>query len=179
MNESICPNCSRSFLRKGTRVYCSLFCAVWSRVEKRGPDECWPWTGSRLEPSGYGVFRFDGEYWRAARAVLKLQGHSIDGLDALHSCDNPPCCNPRHVSPGTHTDNMQQMVARSRRRPQNGENAPRASIARGVALEIKRRLAAKERQVDIALALNVKRSLVADISAGRAWKELEYVAVSQ
>ena len=29
-----------------------------------------------------------------------------DGIHALHSCDNPKCCNPSHLSLGTHTDNM-------------------------------------------------------------------------
>ncbi|MFB9187253.1 HNH endonuclease signature motif containing protein [Dactylosporangium sucinum] len=39
-----------------------------------------------------------------------------DGLQVLHSCDNPPCCNPAHLSIGTQAENMQQMVARGRGR---------------------------------------------------------------
>ena len=31
----------------------------WSKVDKRGPDDCWPWLGT-LEPTGYGQFFTNG-----------------------------------------------------------------------------------------------------------------------
>ena len=27
----------------------------WAKVDQRGPDECWPWTGSK-PVRGYGMF---------------------------------------------------------------------------------------------------------------------------
>lgn len=37
-----------------------------------------------------------------------------DGKQVMHSCNNPPCCNPEHLSAGTHRDNMKHMVASDR-----------------------------------------------------------------
>jgi len=27
----------------------------WDKVDKRGPDECWPWLAN-IEPTGYGTY---------------------------------------------------------------------------------------------------------------------------
>lgn len=82
----------------------------WSKVEVRGPDDCWEWTGYRMK-FGYGRFPLGHRPSRrnvlAHRAVWVLTYGGIpDGLDVCHDCDNPPCCNTRHLFLGTHRDNM-------------------------------------------------------------------------
>lgn len=91
-----------------------------SRVDVRGPDECWEWQGTR-NPQGYGGVRHDGVNWRAHRLSYVLhKGPIPDGLLVLHSCDNPPCCNPSHLRTGTYADNMLDMVGRQRHLPRVG-----------------------------------------------------------
>jgi uncharacterized protein (DUF433 family) len=86
----------------------------WSRVEKGGVDDCWPWA-ARRGPQGYGAFRIDGKDRRAHRVAYQLsRGPIPDGLLVRHTCDNPPCCNPNHLLLGTHADNVADRRERKR-----------------------------------------------------------------
>src|SRR6266567_7092181 len=84
----------------------------WEKVDVRGPDECWPWTASR-HPYGYGWFRLDQKTMvQAHRYGLTLAlGRPIKpGYESCHTCNNPPCCNPKHLYEGTHQDNAQDSI---------------------------------------------------------------------
>jgi hypothetical protein len=110
----ICAYCYCPFEKPGVHSkYCSISCAVWSRVDRKGVDECWPWTGGTVN-GGYGAGTFDGQRYRATRVIMDEQGHDIDGLFVLHRCDNPPCCNPAHLFLGTPADNMTDKTAKGR-----------------------------------------------------------------
>ncbi len=102
-----CPSCDRRF-RKGRarETYCSLHCAVWPRIKQGSPNECWPWQGGLV--GGYGAGTFDKRRYRVSRVVLaeKLGRELQPGEQALHTCDNPACCNPDHIFVGTAQDNM-------------------------------------------------------------------------
>jgi hypothetical protein len=82
------------------------------------PDEkgCMEWTACRHE-DGYGMFRLNGKTVLAHRLSLVIhQGIDFPHPDvkALHSCDNPPCCNPEHLRWGTQADNGGDKKARGR-----------------------------------------------------------------
>lgn len=88
----------------------------WARVDKRGPDECWPWVGP-TDRVGYGAYCFishEGPIPAHRIAYGLANGGIPDGLHVLHKCDNRPCCNPAHLYTGTHTDNMADMRMRGR-----------------------------------------------------------------
>jgi hypothetical protein len=119
----------------------------WEKVDKRGPDECWEWTASR-NPDGYGHLRVgslrDGtrRMRKAPRVAYELthgpippSSASTHGTCVLHSCDNPGCCNPRHLFLGSQYDNIADMQAKGRdklppawslRDPKTGRFIPRA-----------------------------------------------------
>lgn len=91
----------------------------WERVPVAGPDQCWEWMGAKTGRDGYG--RVGGQ--RAHRVSWEIaNGRPIpEGLIVLHSCDNPPCVNPRHLSVGTNTDNMRDASAKGRLKNGRGE----------------------------------------------------------
>lgn len=85
------------------------------------PTGCWEW-GRKRNQHGYGVLadvatRQIGER-RAHRAILRIQGVDVDGQVVMHSCDNPPCCNPAHLLVGTQADNMRDARSKGRMRGQ-------------------------------------------------------------
>jgi hypothetical protein len=87
----------------------------WSKVDKSGA--CWEWTASR-DCHGYGSFCGPGrQTWLAHRFAIYLATgeHPADSL-VLHSCDNPPCCNPAHLRCGTVADNVRDALERGRYR---------------------------------------------------------------
>lgn len=51
----------------------------------------------------------------AHRVAYEIANGPIpDDLWVLHSCDNPPCCNPSHLRVGTYKDNVRDRVERDR-----------------------------------------------------------------
>ena len=89
----------------------------WQKVDKGADDVCWVWKGWRY-PSGYGHFQIGVlKKETAHRMAYKLSYPDFDpNLDVCHRCDNPPCCNPKHLWQGTHKENMADMRAKGRNR---------------------------------------------------------------
>jgi len=81
----------------------------WSHVDKSGgKNACWPWT-KHIDDTGYGRAasrKNNRDVLSHRHAWTFTNGKIPKGLQVLHSCDNPPCCNPAHLFLGTHQDNM-------------------------------------------------------------------------
>lgn len=143
----------------------------WTRVDmSAGADACWPWRG-RTAGKGYGQFMRDGRQVYAHRTALLGVDEKLVPLCVLHSCDNPICCNPRHLSLGTYADNNRD--CRSKKRHAYGETHGRGKLSEAQAREIKRLLAAKMMGRAIAREFGVSFATVCDINRGRCWAHLE------
>lgn len=88
-----------------------------AKIDRRDPEGCWPWTGC-TNRDGYGVSSIMKRKVLAHRVVLEdALGRTLSpGECALHSCDNPPCCNPEHLTPGTQRENLRDRDRKGRQR---------------------------------------------------------------
>lgn len=105
----------------------------WQRVDRSGgPDACWTWTSAKNR-NGYGKVWFSGRVWAAHRLSAFFAGMTIDGACVLHHCDNPPCCNQRHLFVGTRTDNSRDAVQKGRiaSGDKNGSRTHPEALVRG------------------------------------------------
>lgn len=76
----------------------------WSKVDRKGPDDCWEWRGYCLK--GHGRFLYDGYVQYAHRVSWTLcVGEIPDEKCVLHKCNNKPCVNPSHLYIGDYQDN--------------------------------------------------------------------------
>jgi hypothetical protein len=118
----------------------------WARVDVRGEDECWPWLAAQSGPNrhagrGYGSF--------AVRKGLTMGAHRFSALlhygpyhrhtVVMHTCDFPPCVNPRHLRLGDRQQNMDDMKAKGRARSHPGEECWSAKLTNAQAAEIRQR----------------------------------------
>lgn len=82
---------------------------LYRLVEVGEQDECWPFLGAWRSRFGYGRIWSGGRHGRGLQAHVAMHellvGPVPRGMWLLHGCDNPLCCNPRHLRPGTALDN--------------------------------------------------------------------------
>lgn len=133
--------------------------------------ECWEWPFHR-DKDGYGQLTLNGRRYRAHAVALILSGQprpSAPNNLALHSCDNPPCCNPAHLRWGSVRQNAMDSVERgrwSRAAKHSGSHSPNAKLTEAAVLSI-RRDGRNDQQ--IGESFGIHPSTVNRIRAGKAW----------
>ena len=134
----------------------------WRHVEIKGPDDCWPWQAYRV-PRGFGIFNFRGKRTTALRIAMILAGIDVpDDVNARHSCDNPPCCNPLHGFVGTQKDNIASVIV-------GGERHGRCVVTDAQVAEMRHRYATTDAsQMTLAKEYGLGRGHVRRILRGKA-----------
>lgn len=154
----------------------------WAYVNKspgHGPKgDCWIWEGCK-NPKGYGVISAKPHHIMAHRLSLVLeQGVLHKGLVVMHSCDNPPCCNPSHLREGTPRENVYDCIEKKRFRVgyARGEQIGSHKLSEADVLAIREEL----KDIDyiigkyppIAKRYGVSTSLIGHIRNRNIWKHI-------
>lgn len=90
---------------------------VFRHIDTKGndPEPCWPWTSYAGDRDGRGYMALDGKRRLAYHIVWEIfNGPIPKGQVVRHKCDNPLCCNPKHLELGTQGDNEKDKYVRDR-----------------------------------------------------------------
>lgn len=140
----------------------------WVNVIKT--DSCWLWNGVK-DDSGYGLLCIDSNRSRAHRYSYTIHNGLIPkGLLVRHSCDNPSCVNPDHLSLGTHKDNKMDSILKLRHA--HHESNGRAVITTEIALKVKDMITNGSSPLKISEKLGISKYIVIDIKRGKTWNNL-------
>lgn len=122
----VCQQCGKPFTiparyaRQRPALFCSRGCSnrsrhspedlpgkFWARVQKS--DGCWTWKGKHVS-DGYGQFYLGQGHNIQAHiyAYEQLIGPVPEGAELDHLCRNRGCCNPAHLEPVTHRENVRR-----------------------------------------------------------------------
>ena len=96
-------------------------------------EGCWEWRGP-LDKDGYGQVHCSkyGKLLKVSRAhqmsYVVFNGDYDRKLWILHKCNNPSCCNPRHLYAGTALENNRDMTRAGRQYYPCGEDSSNAKL---------------------------------------------------
>lgn len=148
----------------------NTFEGVWCFVDRRGENECWPWRGALSR--GYGQFSVSGKNKRASRIVFFLT-HGFFPEMVCHTCDNPICCNPRHLFAGTSKTNVDDKMKKGRHRSLRGDKQPMSKLNEASVVKIKKMLIDPGHTLKgIGEHFGVAASTISDIKRGKTWSHV-------
>lgn len=134
---------------------------------------CWVSTG-RGNRQGYTQLRVAGAPTDMTHrlAVWAWQG-TMPPEDSvvLHACDNPPCCNPEHLSIGTHTANMADRGRKGRQ--VRGRRCHNASLTPEKVQELRLRRTWGWKIMALADHFGISKAQTERVLAGTAWAHVE------
>lgn len=156
----------------------------WSKVDRRSPGQCWPWTAQRR--NGYGFCWVPSGPFRAHRVAYFLStGIDPGNMMICHRCDNRFCCNPNHMFLGTHQDNQDDKLRkgrvaagvrhRSKTKPESvarGSSHWIAKLTEEEVVKIRERHDSGESFGSISRSLGVSLTAVFMAYHGRSWKHV-------
>ena len=145
----------------------------WLKVDKSGgPKACWPWK-AYCRHDGYGKFGLASGKMIGAHIEAFVLTHGFKPPMVCHSCDNPSCCNPKHLFARDHAVNVADMVAKARH--SKGQQHAHAKLTEEKVLLIRKRFVPNDSYNGaraLAREFKVGRTVVDRTVKGVAWKHL-------
>ncbi len=143
----------------------------WSKVDKKGEDDCWNWTAMKNKKR-YGNFTVNIRTIQVHRYSYELTyGKIPEGVNVCHKCDNKLCVNPKHLFLGTQKDNMEDMVKKGR--SLKGEKNNSSKLTDKDIIEIIEMYKNKSIPVKtISQKYNVNYQTIREICRGLRWKHI-------
>lgn len=138
---------------------------------------CWNWSKS-IGWHGYGKFAMNGKHWRAHRLSYQVfKGVEIKpGNLILHSCDNPRCVNPDHLSEGSHQQNSDDAKSKGRLKILSemrlGSRNRFSKLNESIVSDIKMRLRDGAKGVDLSAEYSISRAVISEIKTGKLWRHV-------
>ena len=146
--------------------------AFWSHIDRRSPNECWPWVGRSWNgerDASYGMAAGpDGRQMGAHRAAFWFASGRPPGAGMVirHTCDCRPCCNPAHLIEGTQADNSRDAAERGRLKTKLAPQQVASIYAAAGTLR------------EIGHQFGVSLEMVRKIKAGESWAHLGLAEVA-
>lgn len=141
----------------------------------RKTECCWIWEHSKYG-SGYGVF-YDWKKLTVAHrfSYTYFNGEIPEGNVVMHKCDNELCVNPEHLSVGTQSENINDMISKGRNRKietyVGGEGSHNAKLTNEQVKQIRKiYIPGKSSSYKIADEFNVTSSTILNIIHGKTYK---------
>ena len=158
----------------GKKNHAPLEERFWRNVEKT--DGCWFWKGTK-ESNAYGIIQTGGKGAKSVTAhrlsYMMHHGEIPDGYVIMHSCDNPSCVNPDHLSVGTYQENAMDAISK-------GRHARVAPVGAGNGKAVLNddkvryiRASSGVSHVNLAKELGVSISCVRGVRSGRTWRHVK------
>ena len=99
----------------------------WAKVEIKCEDKCWNWTSFKIQ-RGYGRICLSSKNKKHKNILVHRLAYYLHyGVDpgelcVCHTCDNPSCCNPKHLWLGTYSDNNNDKITKGRHNNPKGSD---------------------------------------------------------
>lgn len=168
IGRKLCRNCYSKEYKKGTLCNfptLSTNDVFETRINKT--KTCWYWTGL-CNDYGYGILiASGGKRLRAHRFSYEFFNKTKipKGKIIMHTCDNPPCVNPKHLRIGTKAENNKDTSIKRRHnyglKHWNGRLSEK---------EIKEILESTDTQASLSLRYGVNQSHISRIRSGKVRK---------
>ncbi len=129
-------------------------------------DACIEWPFAKVD-DGYGTITINYKPYRVTHISWEIHNKLPipEGKRVCHSCDNPPCINPKHLFIGTNSENMQD--ASRKHRIAHGVRCHSAKLTDEIVREI--RTATHLTRRELAKKYGVSEANISQVRLRRTW----------